>query len=526
MIWLVGALLLLWIALGPWVLVAAVAALFVPRIRWWVQDRLHLPRRALAGAAGGVLVLTGLVIVIPDGWLPVPQAPGVLATPSYVGRPAMAAPVVAAEVPQHPHLARNGASSTHADASASGSSPWAGPLGLQPEVETAWFGLQECASLAVDSHDRLVAMCEDRSGPSLHVVDPDSMRKVASKGLPDREDSDETCAGASFFLDARDRAVLATTDRTVLAVSTSDGNGDAELSTDESWDLKPYVAYGDCVVALLPDWAGRIWWASRDGLVGTIAPESGQVRVHDLAEDVHTSLSTDESGGVFVVTDAALHRLVAGPDGTPQVAWRTAYDTGSAEQSDRPGRGSATPPTLLDSGVVAIADAAEPRTNVLFLDRATGAEICRQPVFDEDASATGTSLVSLGSGVVVENNHGYSSPMSTILGFTTSPGLARVDLVAGKCSTRWTSDRVAPSSVARASWPTGLVYAYTKRPTWTGVSAWYATAIDAATGRTMWSVRTGTGTLMNNDGAAITIGPDGSLWIATLAGLVRVRDQP
>ena len=80
--------------------------------------------------------------------------------------------------------------------------------------------------------------------------------------------------------------------------------------------------------------------------------------------------------------------------------------------------------------------------------------------------------------------------------------------------------------MAKASWATGLVYAYTKRPSWTGVSSWYVTAIDAATGRTMWSVRTGTGMLMNNDHAAITIAPDGSLWIATLAGLVRVRDRP
>ena len=58
------------------------------------------------------------------------------------------------------------------------------------------------------------------------------------------------------------------------------------------------------------------------------------------------------------------------------------------------------------------------------------------------------------------------------------------------------------------------------------MSSWYVTAIDATTGRTMWSVRTGTGMLMNNDHAAITLAPDGALWIATLAGLVRVRDRP
>ena len=188
---------------------------------------------------------------------------------------------IAAELPQHPHLARNGASSRHSDAAASGAAPWAGPLGLQPEVETAWFGLQDCATLAVDSRARLVALCSDRSGPSLHVIDPETMRKTAGKDLPEWVEGDETarnvCSTESFYLDERDRAVLATTDRQVLAVRTSDGAGEPELSTDESWDLKPYVAYGDCVVALLPDWSGRIWWVSHDGLVGTITPDSGQV---------------------------------------------------------------------------------------------------------------------------------------------------------------------------------------------------------------------------------------------------------
>ena len=48
----------------------------------------------------------------------------------------------------------------------------------------------------------------------------------------------------------------------------------------------------------------------------------------------------------------------------------------------------------------------------------------------------------------------------------------------------------------------GLAYAYTKKPNWWGVSAWYLTALDVTTGRTVFSVRTGTGVLMNNHHAA------------------------
>ena len=41
----------------------------------------------------------------------------------------------------------------------------------------------------------------------------------------------------------------------------------------------------------------------------------------------------------------------------------------------------------------------------------------------------------------------------------------------------------------------------------------------------MWSVRTGTGLLAGSDGSPVTLGRDGSAWLGTLSGLVRVRDR-
>ncbi|MCW2738187.1 hypothetical protein [Nocardioides sp.] len=498
MVWLVGALVLLWIAWGPLVLVVAAAALCVPRLRWWVQDRARVSRRVAGGVTGSLVVLVAVVLAVPDGWLPIPPAPGAWVGPSYVGRPAMARHYAVA-VAQNPHLA------------ALPPEVRTGPLGLQPEVETSWFGLQRCGRLELTSTDRLVALCSDRSGPSLRLVDPDTMRPETTQDLPDATAS---CTGDVVYLDDADRAVVATTDRRVLAVRTGSAEGDAELATDATWDLRPYVPYGDCLVALAPDWAGRIWWASRQGLVGTIAPDSGEVRVVDLGEEVRRGLAADEAGGVYVVTDTALHHLAAGPDGTPQPAWRTAYDGTS---------GSA--PVLLDGGVVAITDSADSRMGVLLVARDSGQVICRQPVFGKDEGATESTLAAVGTGVVVTNNHDYSSPRSTLLGFTSSHGIARVDLVDGACAERWSSDVVSPGSGVTASRPDGLLYAWTKRPSLAGVSAWYLTALDAETGRSMWSVRAGTGLLAGSDGSQVTLGPAGTAWIGTLAGLVRVRDR-
>jgi hypothetical protein len=500
-VWLVGALLLLWVAWGPWVPVAAVAALCVPRLRWWVQDRLHdlfpVPRKVAGWTLGAVAALVVAVLVIPDSWLPVPPAPGVWAAPSYVGRPATARPV-AADVPQHPHLAAY-------------SSTRPGPLGLQPEVDTAWLGRERCGRLELTASETLVALCADGGSPRLRLVAPDSMRVIDTFELPERSDR-AGCDRETFVLDAESRALVATADRRVLAVRTF-VDGGPTLAADQEWDLKPYVPYGDCLVALTPDWSGTLWWASAKGLVGTVAG-SGEARVVDLGEDVRLDLAADDSGAVHVVTDASLQRLVAGPDGTPQVTWRTEleHDSGS-------------PAVPVGGGAVAVTASAKDRVSVVFLDRATGAEVCRQRVFDDVDAASHTRLASLGTGVVVTNNDGYSSPRSTLLGLTSTPGVARVDLAGGQCALRWTTDVSAPASGAAASWPNGVVYAWTKRPSLAGVSAWYLTAIDADTGRAMWGVRAGTGLQFGSGGSELAIGPDGSAWMGTLAGLVRVADR-
>ena len=530
MIWIVLGLLVAWVAIGPWVLVAVVAAMFVPRLRWWVQDRIWISWQRAGIAVAVLATITGLIVLVPDGWLPIPQSPGLMMTPSYVGRPAAERPVQLAAIPQNPHLARNGASSLHNDAAASGTSAWAGPTGLEPEVDTSWFGIEECATLAFDTRDRLIALCGDLAGPKLHVIDPGSMDKLATKDLPERAEGDtspseDLCGVAPFYLDAADRAVVATTDRRVMAIRTSDADGEPDLTTDRTWDLTKAVPQDDCLVALLPDWSGRIWFETQAGLVGTVAPDSGEVKTLDLGEEIANSLATDETGGAYVVTTHALHRLSAGPGGRPVVDWRTEYDRGSEQKSGQLSRGSGTTPTIIDGGIVAITDNAEPQMNVAFYERSSGREICKKPVFEADASATDSSLVSVGDGVIVENNHGYGSPFTTLLGRASSPGLARVDVAGGACKVAWTSDEIAPSSVAKVSLANGLAYAYTKKPNWWGVSAWYLTALDVTTGRTVFSVRTGTGVLMNNDHAAMTIAPDGAAWIATLAGMVRVRDR-
>ncbi len=498
---------LLWLAVGPWVLLAALAALAIGRVRAWLRPT----RRVSLSVVAGLAAVTGLVVLVPDGWLPIPPGAGALVTPAYVGRPAPAQPLHL-DAPRPPTL-------TPADP---GARP--GPLGESPRVESAWFGSEECASLAVGQGERLVALCDERRGPSLRVIDPDSLRPLATKRLPARgEGASTTCGRAAFYLDDRDRAVVATTDRRVLVVDTADAEGDADLTTAASYDLSDRVPADDCPVSVVPDWAGRIWFATEQGRVGTVAPGTGRVRVLELEERVANPLAVDRAG-VYVVTTDALYRVHAGA-GSPQTDWRASYDRGAESKKGQHSQGSGSTPTLLPGGLVAITDNAEPRMHVLVLRRGSGEPVCEQAVFAAGDGATESGLVAVGAGVVVANNHGYGGPLSTVLGRVTEPGLARVDVIGSTCSLAWTSAAVVPSATPVLSRATGLLYAVTKKRSWWGAAAWYLSGLDVRSGRTVFSVRTGLGSQFNSHEATPTLGRDGSAYVATLAGLLRVHDR-
>lgn len=512
--------LLLWLLVGPWVVVLAVAGLAVPRVREAVRP--PKPRRVAVAGAVAAALLTGLVLVVPDGWLPMPPGPGRWVTPGYTGRPAIVRPLPPTEVPSHPHLAPEGTATADGDAWSGNAQSWPGPTGEQPEVDTAWFGGEGCGTLLLDSRDRLVALCDD--GAELRLFDADNLRQAATKELGDPAAEAGPPCGQAMYLDEEGRAVVAAPDARILAVATADGEGEADLTVAETHDIGRAVV-DDCVVALLPDWGGRTWFASRNGVVGVLDPESGQVRATDLGEKVGNGLAADPRGGMYAVTSGALYRLTTDDEGRPRVSWRTQYDGGVERKPGQLAQASGTAPTLLPGGLVAIGDNADPRMRVVVVRQDDGAKVCEVPVFGEGESATEQSLVSVGTGVVVVNGYGYAGARSTALGRATPGGLTRVDVAGDECRIVWTSDLVVPSSGAELSLPNGLLYAWTKRGTLWGAAAWYLSAVDVHTGRHVFSVRTGTGLLVDNDRAAVTLAPDGSAYTTTLGGVVRVRDD-
>jgi len=453
---------LLWWGFGPLVPLLAALTLCWPPARAWLRPT----RRVVAVWAGAVVVLAGLAVVVPDGWVPIPPGSGRWVTPAYVGRPSIA-----------------GAER--------------GPVGESPTVATRSYGVADCHRTVFDDEGRLVLLCGgDR--PTVRVVDPDSLRQVRAADLPG-----SGCAGQLAVV-AGD--LVASSGQRILRMNVSD------LVVESSVDLSGELGSSDCVTGLGSDDHGRVWFASRAGIAGFVGGEA--LRVVDLDDRVDRPL-TVAGDGAYVAGAGALHRLAV-VAGRPTLAWSSPYDDGGS-------RGSA--PVVLPEGLVAVADNRDPRLQVVVHDAATGDVVCRTEVFDDDEGATDGGLVAADTGVVVQNTHGYSGVRSTFLGRTTSRGIARVDVVAGKCRVTWTIDMDAPSGAPAVSVEDGFVYVWTKRHSWLGVDAWYLSALDLGTGRLAWARRTGLGPLVDNHGGAVALGPDRAAYVPVLGGVVRVADR-
>jgi hypothetical protein len=460
---------------------------------------------------------------------PIPSLPSDALVSPFEGRPAIPRPMAHPGVPQHPFLSPNGTSSMHNDAYSTDAYDVSGPLGQNLSVTSRSYGVRECATMTFDSRGRIEALCGGLEGFTMMLIDPETLEPISELTMPGRDATSgrnpltDICGGTYFFLDGDDRAFATTTTSEIWEVRQTPDDG---LEKVRSWPVASHLPEDDCLVAVAPDWHGRVWFFSQGGTVGTLDRATGRVATLPLGvgEEIVNSVSADEEGGVYAVSTHAAYRFEADDRGGPSVSWRRSYDRGSTKKPGMLSQGSGTSPTLLGRRWVAIADNAEPRSRIVVYDRRTGVRHCRVPVLARGASATENSLVAAGRSFIIENNYGYEGPQSTMLGRSTTPGVARVLLRRDACRVAWTSSETAPTSVPKASHGNGLLYVYIKPPREDGIDAWYLTAIDIRTGKTVWSQLTGTGTQWNNHYAAIYLGPDGTLYVATLAGLVRVAD--
>lgn len=484
-----------------------------------------------------VLLVLGTSAAV-AGAAPIPQGPAL--APRFIGAPATADPIAGIPpVPQNPFMAPNGNSGIHDDGYQTNTYDRPGPLGRNPAT-TSDFLLADCGSIAFDAAGRIVATCIGPGSVALYLMDPATLKVLGRYNLPGRSlitllqnpnVFQGFGGGGYFYLDNHDQAVVGTNNRHILVLAENATATGFVLK--RSYDLTRVLTSTENLNSALPDSDGLLWFVTKtDGVVGTLDLATGAVHVVRLGNksngEIENSFAVGTDGDVYIATNHALYRFDAAPDGAPSITWQVTYpNTGKA----KPGQvdaGTGTTPAILPGGYVAITDNADPMDVVVYRTAPDAAQrlVCAVPVFARGASATENSLIVAGNSLVVENNYGYSSPLSTELGRVTKPGLARVDVDPGGagCHVVWTNTSVAaPTVVPKLSLATGLIYAYTK--TTEPTDPWYWTALDFRTGDVMWRQLAGAGIGFNNNYAGITLGPTGTAYLGTLGGIIAMRDR-
>ncbi len=460
-------------------------------------------------------------------------------------------PIAHVPIPQHPYMAPNPGSNMHSDAYISDTYEASGPLGLSPQVVSRTQGFGGYGTITFDSRGWLVGVYGNAIAFQLELMDPYTLEELASYDLPPRPWDfffqgvlpwKYLGAGIYFYLDNQDRAIVPTTENTIQVVQVPDPEVSGEFELVRKYDLADYVVPGeeDSVAWVLPEWSGEYYWfATTEGIVGTLNVDSGAVHTLRLeGELIENSFAVGEDG-VFIISDYAMYRFSRDSAGNIIIDWRTEYDRGPQQKPGHITRGSGTSVTLAgtpEDGLVVITDNAEPRINLLFIRRSDGAVACSIPLFEEGKSGTDLTAIAFehadengnGTGVysaIVENNWAHHTfPLSH-----PKPGLTRVDATRHddgtySCEEVWASTEKSLGGF-RLSLGNGLVYMYGKGES--GLiteEKWYLIALDFTTGETVYKKLTGTGLGYNNWAGSLFLHPEGMAYSTTIFGLVMIRD--
>jgi hypothetical protein len=421
----------------------------------------------------------------------------------------------------------------HGDVGSSDVSPFPGPGFGAQSVRVATLGAA-CPTILQGSDGIPVALCTailDRR-PTVYELDPATGQPVASLGLPA---SGNLFGGVYTYLDQSNNMVLFDADGHLDRI----GHHGAALSIDSSI---PTGVTG--VVGIVPDWQGRVWFATAQGVVGFVDPDTKRVKVITLGdgtEQIENSISS-APGGVAVATDHALYLLRASGGGAPQVLWRAAYDRGPARKPGQLGHGTGATPTFFGpqdgDRYLAITDNAVPAEHLLVYDtrsRTPAVPVCDVAVLTPGPSGTENSPIGSGTSVFVASTYGYPYPASPSGAEPTDPssapftgGVTRVDLKPGGrgCAVRWQVP-VRSAAVPRLDLPEGLLYTI-QRDSPLGPSAtspldtYTSVALDTATGTIVHRQLIGATYASETLQLAPTIVPGRVLYQGTVTGITRV----
>lgn len=204
--------------------------------------------------------------------------------------------------PRNPYTAANGAATMHGDAESSDASPYPGPgTGSGAEHVQVTTLAAACPTLLQGSDGMPVALCTSIAGrnPTVYLLNPSTGASLASLKLA----AGNLFGGVYAYMDHHNQIVLFDAGGDLLRIGHTDASGRWSLRIDSSISIAKAVdarcaSLCGGVVGLAPDWRGRVWFATTDGVAGYVNPSTRAVRTTVLGhgEQVANSISTAPPG--------------------------------------------------------------------------------------------------------------------------------------------------------------------------------------------------------------------------------------
>lgn len=179
-----------------------------------------------------------------------------------------------------------------------------------------------CPVVVVGKDKMPLAVCTRLFGsPVIRLFDATGRTVLATRAL----DPKTVVKGNPAYLDERGWLVIANGDGVLWRVSHSQPYRDTSwaLGRAKAAVLTWVVPAPDRVVGLQPDGAGRVWFASAKGVVGTADTNYNEVRKLKLPNDETVVKDLAWSGGRIVATSSkAVYKLGVSSTGAPRILER------------------------------------------------------------------------------------------------------------------------------------------------------------------------------------------------------------
>ncbi len=440
--------------------------------------------------------------------------------------------------PANPFMGPPGTATMHANAASTGATtnpgPGSGDLSIIGTNLGAVF-----PTILMGSDGLIVAVATkvtDRT-PTVFLLDPTTLKPLATPMQLVKSTTSDLAGGIYSYLDNNDNLVLVNANGYLQRISHTHGSNNSWTLNVES---SVQIGYPD-VVGLVPDYEGKVWFATAQGtsassgaVVGYYDPDTLDTAVFVLpdGEQVANSISASPDG-VAVASTAALYLFTAGANG-PQQLWRNTYDAGPGRKPGQLSWGTGATPAFFgpETGYeyLTITDNAAPQENILVYEALSGNLVGSVPLLTGGLnSGNEDAAIAVGRSVYYPSTYGYPYPKSAENPEESVPasapfvgGMQRVDVLDGRLQTVWANNSIASAAEPRLSVADNLIYTV-GLDTSTGVYS--LITIDPDTGRLLSSAPYGSSTGDNPLQMVGMISPDGVLYQGTELGLMRVEAQ-